>query len=209
MIVTAHRTIHLHPSEATLSEPTMVVTTATVRVPVTPAAVYLEIYEDRCRVWDEVTYTDCGTDYYFDAAAKPPALIAMEGGETLTDIPYFSAVFKAVSEQYALNRANPLGAFIKTAVEAMDRALAAKEGTCVYFAGCGGRVKIGWSSRVGSRLADLQTGNPEPIRLLGVLPGGRLKERQLHEKFADVRLSGEWFTLTPDLIAYISESVLA
>jgi hypothetical protein len=123
-------------------------------------------------------------------------------------MPHFAAFFKAISGQYALHRSDMLGAILKPAVEALESALAASyvEGSCVYFAAVGGRIKIGWSKKVGTRIAQLQTGNAEPIELLGVLPGGRFHERRLHQQFAAARLSGEWFAATPDLLAFIESA---
>jgi hypothetical protein len=67
-----------------------------------------------------------------------------------------------------------------------------------------GAIKIGYSSKVGARLAAMRTASAEPLRLLGCAPGGRLLERQLHREFADARSRGEWFCATPELIARIS-----
>lgn len=69
------------------------------------------------------------------------------------------------------------------------------ESSSVYFIqrGTDGPVKIGHSKRVSARLAGLQSGCPEPLSLIGILPGGRKKEMELHAKYADLRLTGEWF----------------
>jgi hypothetical protein len=85
----------------------------------------------------------------------------------------------------------------------MENDLAHRDGSSVYFAEAGRRVKIGWSTRVATRLAQLQTGSADPIRLLGTEPGGRALERRLHERFASARISGEWFEPTPELLAYV------
>lgn len=65
----------------------------------------------------------------------------------------------------------------------------------VYFARAGedGLVKIGHAKDVRSRLSSMQTGCPIPLTLLGVLPGGREREAELHARFADLRVRGEWF----------------
>jgi Meiotically up-regulated gene 113 len=54
-------------------------------------------------------------------------------------------------------------------------------------------VKIGVAENVRCRLASLQTGNPELLRALAVLPGTHELEWQLHNKFKADRRSGEWF----------------
>lgn len=121
----------------------------------------------------------------------------------LVDAPFFGAVFRHLVEQHAANRSNPIGAFLRPCVEAMDAFVETRQGSSVYFAGCDDRVKIGWSRKVATRIAQLQTGSASPIRLLGTTPGGRGLERRLHEQFASARLHGEWFELTPELRAHI------
>lgn len=75
----------------------------------------------------------------------------------------------------------------------------------VYFVQQGedGPIKIGFSDDVEHRLATLQTGSPYPLRLLLVIPGSQSKEASFHSKFADARLSGEWFRPVPELLSFI------
>jgi hypothetical protein len=55
-------------------------------------------------------------------------------------------------------------------------------------------VKIGYTSTNPiSRLAALQTGHHEKLRLIAVTEGDEAYERQLHSIFEDDRLEGEWF----------------
>lgn len=152
-------------------------------------SVRLELFDTCCRVWDCADFTDCGDMYPYNSE--------------MARMPYFAEVFKFVAEQYAANRTNPIGEFIRKAAEALDTSMAKASGSCVYFARAGDRIKIGWSRQVASRLAHLQTGNATPIELLGVLPGARSKERELHDRFADARVAGEWFEATPELLDFI------
>jgi hypothetical protein len=56
-------------------------------------------------------------------------------------------------------------------------------------------VKIGFCLRKPEkRLAALQTGNANPLRLLGHVAASSLQETQLHAKFAPFHLQGEWFS---------------
>ncbi len=56
-------------------------------------------------------------------------------------------------------------------------------------------VKIGFClRRPEKRLAALQTGNPNPLRLVGHVAGSERHERRLHKLFAGCHLHGEWFT---------------
>jgi hypothetical protein len=78
----------------------------------------------------------------------------------------------------------------------------------VYFIqeGNGGPIKIGWAARVDRRLSQLQPGNPRPLRIAGTMPGGVKEERELHRKFKDTRLYGEWFAPSAELLIYIQEN---
>lgn len=126
----------------------------------------------------------------------------------LTSMPFFDAVFRHLVDQHAANRGNPVGEFLAPCVTAMEAYVAARDGSSVYFAASGPNwVKIGWSKQVATRIAQLQTGSPSPIRLLATTPGGRGLERRLHEQFASARVNGEWFELTPALREYIEALV--
>jgi hypothetical protein len=48
--------------------------------------------------------------------------------------------------------------------------------SCVYFIQSGRAIKIGYAANPLSRLAELQIGNPEPLVLLGAIPGGATEE---------------------------------
>lgn len=194
------------------SQPELKISMVNVRVPVDlpPSRrrsqpenpdVALEVWADSCRVWDGAGHTLCGETYsYADTATSP---WSRRGYDQLPDIPYFDQVYRYLVDQHAANRGNPLGKFLANVVEAMDRAVCERTGSRVYFAQAGDRIKIGWSRNVATRIATLQTANADPLHLLATVPGARSLERQLHERFAAARLSGEWFEATPDLLAYI------
>jgi hypothetical protein len=57
----------------------------------------------------------------------------------------------------------------------------------------GSPIKIGVAKNVKSRIAGLQTGNPQRLRLLHVLPGDGLLERALHQRLRESAIHGEWF----------------
>lgn len=66
----------------------------------------------------------------------------------------------------------------------------------------GDLIKIGISSDPDGRLASLQTGNPHPLRLEGVVWLGSREEAAqieaaLHARFAEHRRTGEWFLFDP------------
>jgi len=63
----------------------------------------------------------------------------------------------------------------------------------VYFIGCDGFVKIGFSDRLAARFAELQNSTPHDLEILVVLEGTRDLERELHARFAGLRHRREWF----------------
>ncbi|WP_030674870.1 GIY-YIG nuclease family protein [Streptomyces cellulosae] len=74
-------------------------------------------------------------------------------------------------------------------------------GSYVYLIGPehgAGPWKVGMSTDVRKRLATLQTGSPEPLRVYWATPGGRDLESRLHRVLAPWRKHGEWFDLGPD-----------
>jgi hypothetical protein len=80
----------------------------------------------------------------------------------------------------------------------------------IYFAQADGigHIKIGFTDQddVLLRIAQLQTGCPVTIRLLGTIPGTAEDEKNLHRQFAAHRSSGEWFKSAPDILAMIPSS---
>jgi hypothetical protein len=69
-------------------------------------------------------------------------------------------------------------------------------------------VKIGISESHRMRITSLQTGLPYKVRVIAIVPtDDAIFERRLHRKFDHIRLSGEWFEQTPELLTYISELI--
>lgn len=64
-----------------------------------------------------------------------------------------------------------------------------------------GLVKIGTASSPKERLIDLQTASPSPLRLIREIPGSFKTEHDLHVRFNEKRIRGEWFSLSRDDIA--------
>jgi hypothetical protein len=77
--------------------------------------------------------------------------------------------------------------------------------TCyVIHAAEAARVKIGCTKEDPvKRLKTFQTGCPVALDLVAVLEGGWQKEQELHRRFADKRMRGEWFddSILPLLLA--------
>jgi len=75
----------------------------------------------------------------------------------------------------------------------------------IYFIMSGDLVKIGYSNDPKRRLAMLSTGCPTECRLIGVMPGDKAKESELHKRFASERVRGEWFNFTVEMNILLGE----
>lgn len=93
-------------------------------------------------------------------------------------------------------------------LELRDVEAPARDELLIYFVQgeTGGPVKIGRTEgphRLASRLASVQTGNPDRVVIRRVVAGDHRVERALHALFADLRLrpDGEWFRVDERLAA--------
>jgi hypothetical protein len=71
------------------------------------------------------------------------------------------------------------------------------------------RIKIGRTSSVNKRIRELQTANPNKLKLVFTIKYKGMLERQLHICFSELRLTGEWFTYTSrfdDFFKYVESS---
>lgn len=66
-------------------------------------------------------------------------------------------------------------------------------------------IKIGWTTNIIGRLEALQTGFPHELEVVGSTPGDIQREKDLHKRFSGLRLRGEWFSPSADLLEYIRE----
>lgn len=65
-------------------------------------------------------------------------------------------------------------------------------------------IKIGYSANGGEgRIKALQTGNAHALVALAEVPGDQAAERDLHDRFHEDRLCGEWFRPSPALLSHI------
>ncbi|ABB33266.1 Putative helicase A859L [Geobacter metallireducens RCH3] len=66
-------------------------------------------------------------------------------------------------------------------------------------------IKIGYTAGpIEKRITSLQTAHSSNLRVLATVPGTREYEKELHRKFADHRLKGEWFAPHHDLVSFIA-----
>lgn len=78
----------------------------------------------------------------------------------------------------------------------------------VYFISNKNSIKIGFTKNdPKKRLKQLQTGSEDQLYLVGYLSGDLSLEKDLHRKFAHLRIrnNGEWFLATDNLIDYINQ----
>lgn len=75
----------------------------------------------------------------------------------------------------------------------------------VYFiqSGGDGPIKIGCSVDFIQRMNSLKYWSPYPLKILATARGGLGDERAIHNKFLSIRLHGEWFAPTKELIKFI------
>jgi hypothetical protein len=77
----------------------------------------------------------------------------------------------------------------------------------IYFAEQigGSLVKIGWTKGCPKRrVQSLQTGSPVELRLLGTIPAESIEdEKRLHTQFAELRVKGEWFKRSKEILALL------
>jgi hypothetical protein len=107
-------------------------------------------------------------------------------------------------EQCEVSRpvARSVGAVVTTA-EKHARAWGYKHRShVVYFIRFGDRIKIGTSQDFYTRLNSIPHDE-----ILAVLPGDREVEQQLHRRFAEHRIKGEWFTDCPDIRTFIDAAM--
>jgi len=89
----------------------------------------------------------------------------------------------------------------------------------VYFLKADGYIKVGSSMDPISRLRTIRSGTdsswaPEDldrssIECIGYVFGSRMFERELHGRFAEHRVNGEWFHATPDIESHLHELMAA
>lgn len=66
-----------------------------------------------------------------------------------------------------------------------------------------GPIKIGFTENLEKRIQGMLTATPGTIKVLATRPGTLAEERVLHQRFAHLRVSREWFRPEEDLITYI------
>ena len=70
-----------------------------------------------------------------------------------------------------------------------------------------GRVKIGYTDCAPrDRFNWISANSPVAVELEAFVEGGREEEKAFHERFSELRVKGEWFTLCPEIEALIERN---
>jgi len=132
-----------------------------------------------------------------------------------------STIDRAIAVEKA-GRSDEVIAGKRTATEVIAEEKSKSEGmplVGVYFLKSehSGRIKIGFSRQLPRRIDEIKGASPEPVELLHVIPDASPDlESALHDKFQNLRIGGEWFEGSQDLLEYVdslktrgSEAVIA
>jgi len=132
-----------------------------------------------------------------------------------------STIDRAIAVEKA-GRSDEVIAGKRTATEVIAEEKSKSEGmplVGVYFLKSehSGRIKIGFSRQLPRRIDEIKGASPEPVELLHVIPDASPDlESALHDKFHNLRIGGEWFEGSQDLLEYVdslktrgSEAVIA
>jgi DNA-binding XRE family transcriptional regulator len=65
-------------------------------------------------------------------------------------------------------------------------------------------LKIGHTNDINNRLSQLQVSTPIKLKLIHLIKGGVNLEKELHQKFQDLRVNGEWFVYDAEILNYFS-----
>ena len=65
-------------------------------------------------------------------------------------------------------------------------------------------LKIGHTNDINNRFSQLQVSTPIKLKLIHLIKGGVNLEKELHQKFNDLRVNGEWFVYDPEILNYFS-----
>lgn len=67
-----------------------------------------------------------------------------------------------------------------------------------------GPIKIGYTQKLRNRLISMKMDNFHELKILKIIEGDRNKEKEIHQKFAGIRIKGEWFKPDQSLLSYVS-----
>ncbi|EGJ31224.1 MULTISPECIES: GIY-YIG nuclease family protein [Moorena] len=65
-------------------------------------------------------------------------------------------------------------------------------------------IRIGYTTNPNGNIRGLETKSVKTLELIKIIPGSAKMETEFHRKFQHLRISGEWFDATPEVMRYIS-----
>lgn len=91
----------------------------------------------------------------------------------------------------------------------MKASLRRKMAQRIYFlhAPSARAIKIGISIDIDKRIQSLRSGSPVSLTLLGTIAGGADEEKEIHNRWAHIRMHGEWFSATSELLDDIDRMI--
>lgn len=182
--------------------------------------IYPSLEKDR----GEMLFYSCwwkdGKCYALKTVSRNKASIMPDGKQIPDGASWFRAKYRAFrsmpfcrsmeapvlieADNVAVIRHETLAEFVE--LEPESQPVAKKPRPCVVYFVQGETIpliKIGIAKNFGLRFSSLQTGSPDTLRILAVIPGSREKEIELHKRFSRLRVRGEWFRPEPELLNYI------
>jgi hypothetical protein len=66
-------------------------------------------------------------------------------------------------------------------------------------------LKIGYTKNIHKRLSQLQTSNPVKLEVLHLIEGNTDLEKELHQSFGHLVVSGEWFEFHESILDYFKD----
>jgi DNA-binding XRE family transcriptional regulator len=76
----------------------------------------------------------------------------------------------------------------------------------IYFLKANDRIKIGYTHDPADRISQIKTSSPYELEVVLLIDGNRDEERELHDRFRDLRRFGEWFQFDEPLRNYIESN---
>jgi hypothetical protein len=156
-----------------------------------------------------------GPDFYRERFADPDDADETSTRDLIdTNDPAFVHIMwscMTLSQTYGLDLADPVIVragiragrerhqnLIQVKREADEQERVRARSSVVYYMRIGNRVKIGYTTDLATRLADIG-----PEELLVTEPGGREVERERHNQFAALRSHREWFRWEEPLVSHV------
>ena len=124
------------------------------------------------------------------------------------EVAEFPQIGNSQAQAFMEQRAEALG-FLKIPGTAFFQRKEKKIGF-VYFIEAVGvdRIKIGYSDNPEQRIKQLLTGSAVSLEMRATMPGSQTTEKELHQRFAHLRIENEWFNFTDEIRQYMAANCI-